>query len=144
MPFQDSLDACPPYLIPKRPENVSKPCVTPAGVLDGHRDHKGSELVCGARTADSSPLRPVVFRGYKLAIPAQNGVGPDDASAFSQAPSSDELAPSRETPALGICEATRPSTEQLEKNLVLLLEVFNHGPLLSLQPTRDHRDDEMH
>jgi len=141
--FQELLDGRPPYLVPQRPEDVSKPRVAPRRVVDGRRHHQGSELVCGARTPGSSPLCAVVLRSHQLAIPAQNSVGRDDASQVDETTTTDTLAPSGQPTALQIRESDRLFTQLFTKHSVLFFEVRNHPALLSLQPTRDHGDDEV-
>ena len=76
-------------------------------------------------------------------MPAEDGVGRDDRSDFSEKPATDSLAPDREPTPLIVREPQAPATEWLLQNAVLLSKILDDCVLLTSNPAGHGGDEDL-
>ncbi|WP_233104200.1 hypothetical protein [Haliangium ochraceum] len=130
MGFENRGDGRAANVMAEVAERIADACVAPAGVFSGHAHNERLNLAGGLRAARRTLGAAVVLLGDEVAIPAQDGVGRDDAGVFAQQLASEGFALDCKATALRIGEAKATIAELLAEGAILGLEIFDKGAAL--------------
>ncbi len=91
---------------------------------------------------NSAAPRAVVLLGHQALVPAQDGLGSDDASDLFEDLAAQDLAFDSETTTLIIAQAEASVAQLLAEDAVLLKEVLDDIPLLAVDPGGERDEEE--
>ncbi len=117
--------------------------VAPTGVLPRHLEHQVNHLLLGPGAPRSTAPGAVVLPGDQAPVPAQDGLGSDDASDLFKDLAAQDLAFDSEAATLIIAQTEASIAQLLAKDVVLLKEVLDDVALLAVDPGGEGDEEEL-
>ena len=140
---QNPFYRVPPDLVAEVGQRTADPRVAPSRILDGHLHNQLGNRLGRQRPTTATVGAAVVFLGDQSSISAQDGVRRDDAGHLRQDPAAELLSAHGETTPLSIRQAERSTAELLSENAILFPKIVDQIFLVTIQPARDRKDEEV-
>jgi len=117
--------------------------ITPTGVLPRHLEYQVDHLLLGPGASGSAAPRSVVLPGDQASVPAQDGLGSDDASDLFEDLAAQDLFFDSEATALIIAQTETSIAHLLAEDTVLLQQIFDDISLLAVDPGGKRDEEEL-
>jgi hypothetical protein len=108
-----------------------------------HANDKRSDVWLRAWSSNSALLRPVILGGDQTPVPSQQRVRRNDGTESSECRPPDCLGLLCEPSTLRVGPANALVAKLLAVSLILRLEVFDHGLLVSIHPAGEDQKEEL-
>jgi hypothetical protein len=141
--LEDIGDGAASDLMPQIGQCALDSRIPPRSILERHAQDEIDDSLHEARPTGPTPVAVVPLGRHQFPVPSQERVRCDQGLKFVQNLASKRVGFSGESAAFGIGEANAPPAQALLEHAVLFLEVLDHVHLMTVDPTREHHQQQV-